>query len=227
MPTALNPKPNDDPHDVLVVAPGVAVMVPTDEELSKLARSLRHPPYPQAPTEADLPPAAAVPPVDTTFRPTAVGDVKVPGQRLTTGGKAARALAAALVVAAYTGAARSPGSPMATRPRQMIAQWTPQRILALLPLEKPAQAAPEPAPPAAEATAANPGPRQQRCRREHRRRRRAGRRRSIGRNSDVARFDGERTRGRAARDQAAQGHRRGSQGQPQQMSRDMAKASFS
>ena len=44
MQTALNPKPTDDPHDVLVVAPGVAVMVPTDEELSKLARSLRHPP---------------------------------------------------------------------------------------------------------------------------------------------------------------------------------------
>ena len=158
MQTALNPKPTDDPHDVLVVAPGVAVMVPTDEELSKLARSLRHPPYPQAPTEADLPLAATVPPVDTTFRPTAVGDVRVPGQPLTTGGKAARALAAALVVAACTGGASIAWQSYGDAAEAMIARWAPQRVLALLPLEKPAQAAQQPAPPAVEPTAANAEP---------------------------------------------------------------------
>ena len=155
MQTALNPKPTDDPHDVLVVAPGVAVMVPTDEELSKLARSLRHPPYPHAPTEAGLPPAGTVPPVDTTFRPAAVGDVKVP----TTGGKAARALTAALLVAACTGGASIAWQSYGSEAQAMIAQWTPQRILALLPLEKPAPAA-QPAPPAVEATAANTDPAQ-------------------------------------------------------------------
>ena len=158
MPIALNPKPTDDPHDVLVVAPGVAVMVPTDEELSKLARSLRHPPYPQAPTEADLPLAATVPPVDTTFRPTAVGDVRVPGQPLTTGGKAARALAAALVVAACTGGASIVWQSYGDAAEAMVARWAPQRVLALLPLEKPAQDAQQPAPPAVEATAANAEP---------------------------------------------------------------------
>ena len=158
MPIALNPKPTDDPHDVLVVAPGVAVMVPTDEELSKLARSLRHPPYPQAPTEADLPLAATVPPVDTTFRPTAVGDVRVPGQPLTTGGKAARALAAALVVAACTGGASIVWQSYGGAAEAMVARWAPQRVLALLPLEKPAQDAQQPAPPAVEATAANAEP---------------------------------------------------------------------
>ncbi len=158
MPIALNPKPTDDPHDVLVVAPGVAVMVPTDEELSKLARSLRHPPYPQAPTEADLPLAATVPPVDTTFRPTAVGDVRVPGQPLTTGGKAARALAAALVVAACTGGASIVWQSYGDAAVAMVARWAPQRVLALLPLEKPAQDAQQPAPPAVEATAANAEP---------------------------------------------------------------------
>ena len=158
MQTALNPKPTDDPHDVLVVAPGVAVMVPTDEELSKLARSLRHPPFPQASTEADLPPAATVPPVDTTFRPAAVGDVRVPGQPLTTGGKAARALAAALVVAACTGGASIVWQSYGGAAEAMVARWAPQRVLALLPLEKPAQDAQQPAPPAVEATAANAEP---------------------------------------------------------------------
>jgi hypothetical protein len=158
MQTAPNPKPTDDPHDVLVVPPGVAVMVPTDEELAKLARSLRHPPYPQAPTEANPSPQATVPPVDTTFRPTAVGDVKVPGQQLTPGGKAARALAAAFVVAAFTGGASIAWQSYGAAAEAMIAQWAPQRVLALLPLEKTAQAAQEPAPPAVEATAANAEP---------------------------------------------------------------------
>ena len=127
MQTAPNPKPTDDPHDILAVAPGVAVMVPTDEELSKLARSLRHPPYPQAPTETDLPPAATVPPVDTTFRP--AGDLT--GQRLTPGGKAARALVAALVVAACTGGASIVWQSYGDAAEAMIAGWAPQRVLAL------------------------------------------------------------------------------------------------
>ncbi len=157
MQTAPNPKPTDDPHDVLVVAPGVAVMVPTDEELSKLARSLRHPPYPQAPTESDPPPAPAIPPVDTTFRP-AVGDVRMPGQPPTTGGKAARALAAALVVAACTGGASIVWQSYGDAAEAMITRWAPQRVLALLPPEKPAQAAQQPAAPAVEPTAGNAEP---------------------------------------------------------------------
>jgi hypothetical protein len=158
MQTTPNPKPTDDPHDVLVVAPGVAVMVPTDEELAKLARSLRHPPCPQAPTEANPSPQATVPPVDTTFRPTAVGDVKVPGQQLTPGGKAARAIAAAFVVAAFTGGASIAWQSYGDAAEAMIGQWAPQRVLALLPLEKPAQATQQPAPPAVQATAANAEP---------------------------------------------------------------------
>lgn len=158
MQTAPNPKPTDDPHDVLVVAPGVAVMVPTDEELSRLARSLRHPPYPQAPAETDLPPAPAVPPVDTTFRPAAVGDVRMPGEQPTPGGKAARTLAAALVVAACTGGASIAWQSYGDAAEAMITRWAPQRVLALLPLEKPAQAAQQPAAPAVEPTAGNAEP---------------------------------------------------------------------
>ena len=152
------PKPTDDPHDVLVVAPGVAVMVPTDEELSKLARSLRHPPYPQAPIESDPPPAPAIPPVDTTFRPAAVGDVRMPGQPPTTGGKAARALAATLVVAACTGGASIAWQSYGDAAEAMITRWAPQRVLALLPLENPAPPAQQPATPAVEPTAGNAEP---------------------------------------------------------------------
>jgi hypothetical protein len=153
----LNPKPTDDPHDILVVAPGVAVMVPTDEELSKLAHSLRHPSNPQAPTAPGLSLAPDVPPVDTTFRPAAVGDVKVGDHPLTTGGKAARTLTAALLVVACTGGASIAWQSYGDAAEAMIARWAPQRVLALLPLEKPAQAA-QPAPPAVETTAANADP---------------------------------------------------------------------
>jgi hypothetical protein len=150
MQTMPNPKPTDDPHDILVVAPGVAVMVPTDEELSKLAHSLRHPSNPQAPTAPGPSLAPNVPPVDTTFRPAAAGDV-------TTGGKAARTLTAALLVVACTGGASIAWQSYGDAAEAMIVRWAPQRVLALLPLEKPAQAA-QPAPPAVETAAANADP---------------------------------------------------------------------
>jgi hypothetical protein len=159
MQTKLNASPSDDSHDVLVVAPDVALMVPTDEELSRLARSLRHPSDPQAPAAAGFAAGPTVPPVDTTFRPAAVGDVKVGDQQPTTGGKAARALTAALLVAACTGGASIAWQSYGDATEAMIARWTPQRVLALLPLEKPASAA-QSAPPAVEATAANADPAQ-------------------------------------------------------------------
>src|ERR1700688_75188 len=75
MQTTQNPKQPDDPHDVLVVAPDVALMAPTDEELSRLARTLRGASNPLARNEPDFAAGPAVPPVDTTFRPATVGDL--------------------------------------------------------------------------------------------------------------------------------------------------------
>lgn len=156
MHSTMNPKPTDDPHDVIAVAPDVALMAPTDEELSKLARSLRDPANPQARTGADLPAGPTVPPVDTTFRPAAVGDVQVPGRRRTMGGRAVRAVIAAFLLAACTGATAIGWQSYGGAAKQMIARWAPQRVFAsLLPLEKPALPA-QPTPPAVEATAANP-----------------------------------------------------------------------
>ena len=145
-------KQNDDPHDVLVVAPDVALVVPTDEELSKLAHALRHPSAPQIRTGSEPPAGATVPPVDATFRP-AVSDVRVPGPR-----RAARVFTAALLLAGCAGAAAFAWQSYGDAARQMIAQWTPQRILtSLLPLEKSAPSA-QPAPPAAETVTANAAP---------------------------------------------------------------------
>ena len=103
-------KQNDDPHDVLVVAPDVALVVPTDEELSKLAHTLRHPSAPQIRTGSQPPAGATVPPVDATFRP-AVSDVRVPGPR-----RAARVFTAGCCWRDAPVPLPSPGSLTAMRP---------------------------------------------------------------------------------------------------------------
>jgi hypothetical protein len=152
----MNPRPTDDPHDVLVVAPDVAVMAPTDEELARLARSLRPAASPQPHTAADLPAGAAIPPVDTTFRPTATGDVRLPGRQRTMGAQAIRAIIVALLLAACAGAAKISWLSYGDAAEAMIAQWAPQRVLALLlPQEKPALPA-QPAPVALEAAVVVP-----------------------------------------------------------------------
>jgi hypothetical protein len=80
MHSTLNPKPTDDPHDFVVVAPNAVRVAPADEELSNLLQeAARRSSNPQTRTGSDFPAGAPVPPVDTTFRPAAVNDVKVPG----------------------------------------------------------------------------------------------------------------------------------------------------
>ena len=152
-------KQNDDPHDVLVVAPDVALVVPTDEELSKLAHTLRNPSAPQIctgseiRTGSELPAGATVPPVDATFRPS-VGDVRAPGAR-----RAARVFTVALLLAVCAGAADFAWQSYGDVARQMIDQWTPQRILTmLLPLKESAPSAQPTASAAAEPVPANTAP---------------------------------------------------------------------
>jgi hypothetical protein len=152
MQTTPNPKLPDDPHDVLVIAPDVALMVPTEEELSRLAHSLRQGAHAPTGVGAALVAAAEIPPVDTTFRPAATGDVQAAGGRPATGGRA-RALTAALLLAACAGGAVVAWQSYGDAAEQAIAQWSPWRAVAsLLPQQEtalPAQAAP----PAAEAEA--------------------------------------------------------------------------
>jgi hypothetical protein len=165
MQSTLNPRQSDDPHDVLAVVPDVLTVVPdavavapTDEELSRLARSFHHPSDQPIRTGSDLPAGPSVPPVDATFRPAAVGDALLPEGPRSIGRRATRGLTAALLLAACTGAAAIAWQSYGDAAEQMIAQWVPQRVLtSLLPPDK--QALPVPSTPvAAEAAAADAAP---------------------------------------------------------------------
>ncbi len=76
--------PHADPHDDVLVAR-------IDEELSKLAHvAMRDPLDPQTHMGSDFSAGAAVPPVDTTFRPAAVNHVQAPRLRPSFGVRAMR-----------------------------------------------------------------------------------------------------------------------------------------
>lgn len=120
-----SPKQADHPHDVLVVAPGVARMAPTEEELSRLARSLRAPT--SVPDKAPEPAAAdlVAPTFDTTFRPAAIGNgvSAVPARR--SGARAIRSFIVAVIVATVTAAAGYAWHARDGDMDALIAQWVP------------------------------------------------------------------------------------------------------
>jgi hypothetical protein len=157
MQSTLNPKPSDDPHDVLEVAPGVVLVAPAgaDEEISNLLRAAaRQHSDPQVRQEPDFSASPPVPPVDTTFRAAAAADtVKVSRRRRMMGALAIRGIVGFLL-AVGLGVAASAWQAYGDVAQETIANWTPQRVLALLlPQQNPAPA--QPAPPAADATQAN------------------------------------------------------------------------
>jgi hypothetical protein len=156
MQSTLNTRPTDDPHDFVVVPPDAIRVVPSDDELSHVLRdAARHLGDTQPHAESGLPDPAAVPPVDTSFRATAVDNL-LPRQRASLGGWALRGLMAFLF-AAFTGAAgiawQFHGGPV----KQAIAEWTPPQLLALAssqPAQEPAPSA-QPAAPGVETAAAD------------------------------------------------------------------------
>jgi hypothetical protein len=156
MQSKLNPKLSDDPHDVLEVAPGVVLVAPAeaDEEISNLLRAAaRQHSDPQVRQEPDFSASPPVPPVDTTFRAAVADNAKVPRRRRSTGARAIRGFMGFLI-AVGLGVAASVWQAYGDEAQQMVANWTPQRVLALLlPQQNPAPA--QPAPPAADATQAN------------------------------------------------------------------------
>ena len=135
MQVTLSPKHPDDPHDILVVAPEAVGSVPADEELSKVlrvaARCLSDQQPKAAPeVRADTPAAQPVPPVDTTFRPTAANDdARLAGHRPSVGSRALRGLTALLLTALICGAGivwQSSGDAA----KKLIAKWGTQLLLA-------------------------------------------------------------------------------------------------
>jgi hypothetical protein len=120
-----NPKPSDDPHDVLVIAPDAVRVAPADEEIESLLKEkARASSAPRVHVEPVFLTGATVPPVDSTFRATAVDDVPVKSRRRSMARRALRAVTALLLAACIGGAA------MAWRyhgeaAQQVIAEWAP------------------------------------------------------------------------------------------------------
>ncbi len=158
MQSTLNPKPNDDPHDVVVVAADTVRVAPSDEQISHLLQqAARFHSEAQARNEAGFSAGPTVPPVDTTFRPAAVNDASGSGNGPSTGRRAARAFAA-LLLAACIGAAAIGWQTFGYAAKKMMVKWVPQFALTTsLPLEKLWPRA-QPAAPAVEADAADPAP---------------------------------------------------------------------
>jgi hypothetical protein len=162
MHSTLTPRPNDDPHDVVVVAPDAVRVAPSDAEISHLLQqAARFHSDAQARAASDSPAAPAVPPVDTTFRPSAVNDVLGPGNRPSIGRRLGRAFAA-LLLAVCIGAAAIAWQAFGYAGKKMIVKWTPQFVLTSLSLEKWGLAAPSTPPDvpadAADATSPQPAP---------------------------------------------------------------------
>src|SRR3984893_1491921 len=158
MQSTLKPKQTDDPHDVVAVAPDVARVVPAFEELTDLLRhAARHQSNPQTRNEPGFAIASPIPPVDTTFRPTAVDEVpnnvRATGSRRSIGSRLARAFTA-LLFATCLGVFGIVWQRYGDAATQMIAKSAPQFLSSLLPSEKPAPSV-EAAPPAVVAEAAN------------------------------------------------------------------------
>src|SRR6476661_2422446 len=138
MQSTLNARPTDDPHDFVVVPPDAVRVVPSEDELSHVLRdAARHLSDPQAHAESG---AAAVPPVDASFRASAVDDILAPRRRSSFGIWASRGLTAFLF-AALTGVAGIAWQFYGAPVKQMIAEWTPVALSS-------SQAAAEPATPA-------------------------------------------------------------------------------
>lgn len=123
MATAVNHKPSDDPHDIVVVAPDPAPTAPTDDELSRLARSLRHSALPTRPAP-EIAAAPIVTPVEPLFRPTPVV-VATPGRARSMGARAARAFAVTLLLAAAGGAAKFGWQSYGDTAQRFASQWAP------------------------------------------------------------------------------------------------------
>ena len=125
MQSTLNPAQND-PHDVLEIAPDIVLVARAEHELSKLARDAKtsapqpqEPPQPpkQGPTVVE---DASVPSIDTAFRATAVN----PGGR----SKGARAIRGffGVLLAVLVGGAVLTLKVSGDVAHQVIAAWMPQ-----------------------------------------------------------------------------------------------------
>jgi hypothetical protein len=91
-----NPAQND-PHDVLEIAPDIVLVARAEEQLSKLARdAARHASTPQVRAEPDFSARASVPPVDTRYRSAVADKAQARTGQAMTSTRAIRAIAGLL-----------------------------------------------------------------------------------------------------------------------------------
>jgi pyruvate/2-oxoglutarate dehydrogenase complex dihydrolipoamide acyltransferase (E2) component len=148
-----NPK-QTDPRDILLVAP-------EDKELSNLAHdAMRYSSDPQTRMGSDFSAGPPIPPVDMTFRPAAVNNVKVPGDRPSIGRRAVRAFTGFLLTVCIGGAGVA-WQFYGDAAKRTIASWAPQLVLTSSPPRENPGPPEQPSPPtvqAADADAAPPQP---------------------------------------------------------------------
>lgn len=155
MHSTLIPKPGDDPHDIVVVAPDAVRVAPPDEELSDLLhQAARYRSDTQTRAVSDDPAGPAAPPVDTTFRPASVNDVPGSGIQGPMGRRAVRA-SIPLLLAACIGLAAVAWKSYGDVVTKNFAKLVTQLVLTSSPPpETPALAA-QPSVPAVQVNAAN------------------------------------------------------------------------
>ncbi|MGH6708239.1 MAG: hypothetical protein ACREEK_04640, partial [Bradyrhizobium sp.] len=119
------PKPSDDPHDIVVVAPDAVQVAPAHDEIESLLRDkARTPSAPQVHVEPVFLAGATMRPVDSTFRATAVDDAPVKRRRRSLARRAFRAVGALLMAACIGGAAMA-WHYHAEAAQRIIAEWAP------------------------------------------------------------------------------------------------------
>ena len=150
MHSTLPSKSTDDPCDFVVVEPDAIRVAPSDEELSEvLHQAARHRSDNKAGTRSDFPASPKAPPVDTTFRPTAVS-----GQRSPLARRVARAFIT-LLLAACMGLTALAWRSYGEVAKKKIARLTTQLVLATSMPTAQSEPATQPAQPAVQASEAN------------------------------------------------------------------------
>lgn len=146
-------RPEQDPHDVIEIAPDVVLAARTDSPSPTPAAGAVG--APSAP-EVRIAPASPVstPSVDTTFRATTLDDLGIRGERSSLGKWAMRTLLAFLF-AFCSAVAAAAWQRYGDEAQQMLADWTPPRIGLTSLFSSDKSAAPEPSD-AATAGAADP-----------------------------------------------------------------------
>ena len=155
MQSTLNPA-HINPHDVLEIAPDVVLVARAEEELSKLARDAKKRPA-QTKSDSDVAANASVPPLDTSFRATAVNDVKARAARSSGGRQVMRGLIG-LVLAVCIGVAAVVARAGGDMAKELIATWIPQFAARSSPSDDPAAAETPSSPPAQETATAAAAP---------------------------------------------------------------------